>query len=292
MAEKIFGITIGKKKKNPVELPLENRNIKEEMAATKRFIPGQPSINIIPQYVLEGYNTKILVSNFTRGIIGFVAVFALLFGGKLFIDMQAAEDIKALEQEETVLQAEARNLAPYQSYVNAVDAKRQSLFTQFANDVNFYNIAQNINNAAATSNVEVRSMAFTLAAVGAEATCPTPDPFSSQPTIGCVSLEVFAPNNDQLIQFSNALERDSNGGLLYAYFPSSSTSEDGIGFTGTVSFTNVFNNVRYGDMAFPIREQALGTTTDDPGTEVTTEEAPATEDGLDEDAAATEENLG
>lgn len=277
MAEKIFGISFGKKDKTPsVGGPLDKRNVQEEIAATKRFVPGQPSINIIPLAVLEGYNTKTLISNFGKAIAAFIVLVALLFAGKLFIDMQAAAEIDALERQEISLQTEAKALSPFSAYINAVDAKRQSLYTQFANDVNFYQVADAVNTAAATSGVRINSMSFSLSAVGVASDCPTPDPFSNTPTIGCVNLDILAANNDALIQFTSALEANPNGGFVYAYFPSSSVNPEGIAFTGSVSFTNAFNNARYGIMEFPVRDRAAGVTTTEgaegaEGTETTTE---------------------
>lgn len=238
-------------KKSPVVPVIDNA---DHEAQARMFTPSTPSVNIIPQSVLNEYSVSALGTRLiTIGSIVALS-FASLFGWGLFQSSTNDSSLADVTNKTLSTQAETTALAGYQTYFNSVEKKRTDLLSVLSTDVRMGDIFRAISSAADQNGVTIVSLALTVASPGADATatasCPTPDPFGSAGGAGCVTFEGRAGSRAAIDSFVHSL----NGitGFKNAYVPSSSVSDQGSSVSGSVSFDSEFYSQRYDSLGIPL----------------------------------------
>lgn len=220
--------------------------------------PGLPRVNLLSQSDLDRITVRRLR---TRFVAGGVAL-AVLFGAGWFVQHQRVNDAKKLvtvEQAETDrLSGQAQELTAIRTFVAGVDAQKQTVAQAMAQEIYFSGVLSGIRGASPIGTT-LESITITLApdAVGAASTtastgtgadasvCPGPDPFQTEPVVGCVTLSGTAVSRAEV---GELVTRLGGMGLFVEPFISTTTTGDAqsVAFSGSVGLSDKVYSHRYG----------------------------------------------
>lgn len=267
MAE-VFGITIGKKP--TPEGPPTPPSLEEMVKETRAFRPGEVGVDLLPQYVQSRYESKALRNKFIIAGSALAIMFAGAWGVGSIVNNSNEGEIATYDSQTQEMNMQASQLAPYQSYTVNVDAKRETMYNRMSTDLNAGSAAGAFASAARSSGSDITQYSISITHAspegdpmgGGSSDCPSPDPFNTTESIGCITFSGTAPGSENVAQLVSAL--NGTEGFADAYIPSISTTQAGEGqaqettFSGSVAFDASLRSGRYDDLANPI------TTTADP----------------------------
>lgn len=224
----------------------------DHVAEARSFKPLAPSVNIIPPKVVEQH--KVDTVRKTSGFVGAVLATALvaIFAYGTYANSGVDEELSTIMQATTQTQAEAAKLSPYKAFYREVELKRESLHAALVGDTKVGEIFSAVTAAAAQNGVSLSSVNISLydpktGASTGSGSCPSPDPFVSVPTAGCVDFSGEAPSRQAIAAFVKAL--NNTPGFVNGYVPSSSQSGsesgDSASVTGSVGYTADFYSTRH-----------------------------------------------
>lgn len=259
----MFDINIWKKKDFTVSSGALSSD--EVIKVSKEFTPGVPGVNLLPESVNQGYKLVALRNKFIFAIgIIILSLTLLLIISKVFsFDRPSGLDsVKSQIESATKQRA---NLLDYQIFYKSVEDKRQTMSTLMAHDIDFGNLISLVEDAAASSGVSIGSINVVTndsksTAIGG---CPSPDPFGSTSTVGCISFSGVTSDRVGIGRFVSAL--NSIKGFTNAYVPSSTVGGQSGAVSsvsqvsGTVSFTDIYYTGKYTDLAVPLSDLFSGT---------------------------------
>lgn len=278
----------------------------------QQFVPKPAAVNIIPRGVLSGYKVKAVRTRFVAAAIFLVLILGGVYGANIFLRFGEDERLENLLAQAETVRNDAAKLTPYQIFYNDVERKRNEIGEQMATDVAHGEIFEAIHQIANQNGVNLTSVSLNVSGGGSKASCPSPDPWNSADTIGCISFEGRTGDRANIAAFVNAL--NGTEGFVNAYVPSSSvsTSKDASGsvssVSGTVSFASDFFTGRFSHLTLPLNTVLSGDTsgegeepstdgengtegveTDDNGAETTAPDTTGGETGDTQDATTSNE---
>jgi hypothetical protein len=265
-------------------------------AKTKQFQVRTPAVNIIPRSVLQEYRVAAVRNKLIAAVVVMVVALVALFAFGQSLQSKGNAELEALESQILDAESKTQSLAAYQTYYNAIDMKRQELGKQLVNDVNVGDAISLVNQSAIESNISLDTVSVSLSGAADQgvATCPSPDPFSTSASAGCISFSGSTSTRDDIGRFVESL--DAIPGFDNAYIPSSTIGETGDGgpttsaVTGTVSFNAELYSQKYNNLTLPLTSILSPVTDTEAPAEADTAETPAEsiEAPLEEDPAMIE----
>jgi hypothetical protein len=282
MAQKVFGITIGKDKK-----AVTPKTASERPTPVSSWKPTLPAVNAIPVSILNKYENKELIRKFAAigGVV--VIIFGALFGYSIFASINHQQELTEFESSSTELNQQIQALQPYEAYKSAVANKMTTLSTYLSTDVNVSGMLNSLYSAAAANGVTFESLDINIsdASPTGEAVnsgCVQVDPFNPSTSIGCITFSGSQPNSEALNNLFNALQGQE--GFVDAFLESATyeSSEGGTGntFNGSIAFTDAFYSNKYTNLTLDINTLINGGGLDqaiDPNAAPAAEPTPAAE---------------
>lgn len=269
MADKKSFLSGLKKNKNPGDTPSSDDNIDHSAS----FTPELPLINLIPAEVIQGYELKALQQKFIKGIglltVIILALWGVLFGLEKITEMRVA----SAQSEAAAYGQQVQALQPYADYRESVQNKRTTIGEKMSTEVDTGSIIEELRNIASSTGVSLSSSIQISVNTGetegnvsggnSGAGCQSADPFTSQPSIGCVTFSGEGERTDVADFIENLNSHDYFNNTFVPETTSGETSQ----FTGSVNYTGGFLTNSYADLLTPI-----------PGEEEIIGEAPVTEE--------------
>lgn len=264
MAQKIFGITIGKKDdfdvspstKKKFALPFfkkkesnEEENLEAEFDID--FTPTLPAVNVIPVSVVEGYRNKNTIRNFVRAGIGIAGVIALIFAYTNIGEFAHQANLTQLENEGQSLQKSMAELQPYANYEKEVEEKIKIISNIMVTDVDMQKIVDFVFNTASANSIRVTQMNIKLLSSG-EGDCISIDPFETTSVIGCVTIQGVQADAPALNSFFKTISETK--GYTSTFINNAQYNDDPTNnsFSGSFSFTADLYSNKYNSMLLPI----------------------------------------
>lgn len=259
----------------------------EVINMARAFIPGTPGVNILPASVTREYKVESMRARFMVSGVALLVGFAGLFGASAVFHFDKNPDLDNVLAQTEEINAQSQTLSKYQTFYTSVDRKRQDLGGLLTTDINHGDLLSTISNAAAQSGVSLTSLAVSAPAAsggaaptGTASTCPSPDPFGTVATVGCISFAGVAGDRESIGRFVDTL--NATPGLVNAYVPTTTVGEGEGGssrsqVSGTVSFTQELYTGKYNSLTLPLSsifnpEEAPAETTEGTTTEGTSGE--------------------
>lgn len=215
-----------------------------------------PVVNLLSPWVFEAMATRRLRLRF---LIAAGVLAALVGAGWAVQQMRVdrAEQALWVEQQQTSrLAGHTEELAAVRTYVAAVDRQKQLAQGAMKQEVYVSRLMSGLARAArGGADVDTIAITVTPAVEGAagaeaaadpagEATCPGPDPYSTRPVAGCVTLSGTASSRAAVGELVEKLGADP---LFVEPFISTTTTAEGAGlaFTGSVGVSTKAFSRRY-----------------------------------------------
>ena len=267
MAQKIFGITFGKKDELEglpkvktkstgtvvfgITLPfggktIESEELNESLAIN--FVPRLPAINVVPEAVTNKYEEKDLIKKFVKAGIGVGVVIALMFGFSTFGELGHQGNLTNLSAEGKKLQDEATALAPYQTYLTSTKTKVEALASIMTTDVDIQKIVETTFSNAAAQGITLTNMDVKILS-GGTGDCVATDPFKATSVIGCVKLSGNQPNADAVNGFFAGMAKTE--GFTDGFINNTSYGDKNT-FSGSFAFTAQLYSNKYNNLVLPI----------------------------------------
>lgn len=268
MAQKVFGITFGKKDELEglpkvktkttgtvvfgIKLPfggqpIESGEINESLAIN--FVPRLPAVNVVPENITNRYEEKDLIRKFIKAGIGVGVVIALMFGYSTFGDLAHQNNLSNLSAEGKKLQDQATALAPYQTYLNNTKTKVESLASIMTTDVDSQKIVQTTFDNAAAQGITITNLDIKILTAGATGDCVATDPFKATAIIGCVKLSGSQPDAASVNAFFSGMSKTA--GFTDGFINNTSYGEKNT-FSGSFAFTSELYSNKYNNLVLPI----------------------------------------
>lgn len=196
-----------------------------------------PSVNLLPEAVVERARARRVLKGFA---VGAVAV-ALASAGVWYAqsgDISAAQgDLASAQQANVSAQHDLEPLQAYAEFSAAVERQKQSIATTMAGELSFgraldaFAKAWPAGTSARTLNVDTTQ------------SCPGPDPFTQEPTLGCLTFGVSVKDTKSA---EYVMTRLAQSDLLVApYLTSENVTDQGVEVNGTVSLKPTLLTHRY-----------------------------------------------
>lgn len=269
---KLFGINFGKKPEvidseeivDVDDLPA-NEEYEEIPQDNFTYEPTIPTVNTIPDEVIQRYQVKGVINLFI-GIIGAIALlFVMLYVGATFILGAQDNQIKTLNQERDTLQQEMQILQPYEGYKGEVNNKLNTMYTATETDINYGTVYKDLLDSADRNDILLNNVVVSKfeKTDGTEfGACISPDPFNpTQGATGCITLQGGANDKDSLIAFLDSLQNGEtkNGFKLpsissFSYSENNDEGAKATSFQASIFFTNSFFSEKYKDLNTTVDE--------------------------------------
>lgn len=268
MAQKVFGITFGKKDELDgipkvktkttgtvvfgITLPfggkpIETEEINESLAIN--FVPRLPAVNVVPENITNHYAEKDLIRKFVKIGIGVGVVIALMFGFSTFGDLAHTNNLNNLTAEGKKLQDQATALAPYQTYLNNTKTKIEALASIMTTDVDAQKIVQTTFDNAGAQGITITNLDIKILTTGATGDCVATDPFKATAIIGCVKLSGSQPDAASVNSFFSGMAKTA--GFTDGFINNTSYGEKNT-FSGSFAFTSELYSNKYNNLVLPI----------------------------------------
>lgn len=250
------GSSLSFSKKKPI-------NHAEEVA---QFSPGLPTVNLMPDAVLEEYDANDLKSKFIKIGMGLLAAFAIIWVISFVLGGINQKKIDTISDETSNISQQLRALTPFATYRTEVQAKRTALATQMAQEIDPGKLNTAFSKIASDAGFTVSSVSVTVSGVSTSATgggaapaaggtCVNPDPFNSVSGIGCLTFSLTANEGASLANLYAALNK-ADSGFVNAYIPkavlSAGTGTGKNTIDGSASFSDSFYTKAYATYNNPI----------------------------------------
>lgn len=233
----------------------------EVINMARAFIPGKPGVNILPRSVTDEYKVESMRTRFIAGGAALLVAFGGLFGASAVFHFDQNPDLDNVLAQTEDINTQSQALGKYQTFYTSVDRKRQDLGALLTTDINHGDLLSTIQNAASQSGVSLTSLTVSAptsagaAPTGTASTCPSPDPFATVATVGCISFAGVAGDRESIGRFVDTL--NATPGLVNAYVPTTTVGEGEGGsarsqVSGTVSFTQELYTGKYNSLTLPL----------------------------------------
>lgn len=265
MAQKIFGITIGKKDdldsfssstdKKSFSLPFLKKKKEEEVIDVAdldlEFVPTLPAVNVIPLTTLEVYKNKDITKKFIRAGIITASVIVLILGYTNIGELAHQSNLTQLEAEGDKLRQDINTVTPYKTYKTEVETKIKTISTIMTTDIDVQKIVDFVFSTAAANSIVIDSLDIKILAKGG-GDCIVTNPFQTSSVLGCVSVSGTQPNAESVNAFFSTIA--STKGYTDDFINSTQYSEDPTSnnFSGSFSFTAELYSNKYNNMLLPI----------------------------------------
>ena len=267
MAQKVFGITFGKKDELDglpkvkakttgtvvfgITLPfggepIETEELNESLAIN--FVPRLPAINVVPEAITNKYEEKDLIKKFVKAGIGVGVVIALMFGFSTFGELGHQGNLTNLTSEGKKLQDQATALAPYQTYLNSTKTKVEALASIMTTDVDIQKIVETTFSNASAQGIALTNMDVKILS-GGTGDCVATDPFKSTSVIGCVKLSGNQPSAESVNAFFAGMGKTE--GFTDGFINNTSYGDKNT-FSGSFAFTAQLYSNKYNNLVLPI----------------------------------------
>lgn len=261
MATKVFGITIGKEKPpvNPADAPVPEVT----------FVPSLPSVNALPVKIKEQYRNRALINKFISGAVGLAVIIGALFGYSAFGEMQHSAAMTKYDDEAAALNSQIAALQPYENYKVQVGGKLTTLAEYLAKDVDAAKIVRVLFEYAATYNISFTEVSLSIVGDDGKNSCPSPDPFNTIETIGCVSFQGHMPDAAGLNGFIDSITNTSGFVNVFLRNATYGSSYSNNNFSGSFAFTSELYSNRFSNYVLPIEiliQNGLDAKTEEPTT--------------------------
>jgi hypothetical protein len=238
----------------------------------QEFQTGLPIVNLLSPSVFEALTARKVRLRFIAGSLA-LALFVGAGWGVQRLQLEEADKLRAVEQGETArLDARTRGLAPVSEFVSTVASQQALVRKTMANEAFLSLVLDGLRHATPTG-VRIDSVAVTIdpspgvGAAGATAvpksatagTCPSPDPFTTQATVGCVVFAGTATDRATVGQLVILLAKT---GVFIAPYVSTTTASastststaasDQVAFTASVALTKRIYSNRYAALGAPV----------------------------------------
>lgn len=228
----------------------------------EKFIPAPAEVNFVPKATLEAYKATDLRRLLTMTTGGVIALFILLWGGGFVLEQTNKMKIKEIDASTAKLNTDSQKYKPYESFVNAVEAKRTTMAGTMANELNLPLILNDFNQLAKSANFKVLSYDLSGGSAAAAPTadgvtasagnCINPNPFSTATGIACISFTLDGAGD--LDKMYLASEK-SDSTFLNFYVPNLTSSEEKKTFAGTIAIKDgKYSLDRAKDLRTPLTE--------------------------------------
>ncbi len=257
-----------------------------EQEVFERQLPG---VNLLPARVRE----SIAISKSRTVLLLLIVLLAAAVYGLWWMQASAIDDAEAALARSQTLNSElveqTAALAPAKQFYSEVTTLEQLVSTTLADQPQAREVLDRLDDAIATTGgkppVNVLSVSVTYTGIpeagGPLSTCPNPDPFNSEITIGCLNFSASAASRAQVSTLLRTMEADPM--FTGPYVTSTTTSGGAEGEETTVTFSGSAGISATG-LVTPLTEEQREAIVNPPA-----EEDPnATEDGgaADEEAPA------
>lgn len=263
MAQKIFGITIGKKddldltigEKKKFSIPFfGKKNVEEEIDIADLeidFVPTLPAVNVVPEAILEKYSNKDITRKFIRAGIIIVSVIVLIFAYTNIGELAHRANIDKLESQGDALRGKIAEVTPYKNYEAAVQEKIVTISGVMTSDVDVQKIVDFVFATAAANSITISNLDINIVSAGG-GDCIVTDPFQASSVIGCVTVSGVQPNADAVNSFFGTLA--TTAGYTDDFINNAQYSEDAANnsFSGSFSFTSELYSNKYNNMLLPL----------------------------------------
>ncbi|MDX6240506.1 MAG: hypothetical protein QOG10_5326 [Kribbellaceae bacterium] len=238
----------------------------------QEFQTGLPIVNLLPPSVFEALSARKVRLRFLAAGLA-LALFVGAGWGVQRLQIEEAGKLQTVEQGETArLDARTRELAPVSDFVSTVASQQALVRKTMANEAFVSLVLDGLRHATPTG-VRIDSVTVTIepspgvGAAGATAvpksatagTCPSPDPFTTQATVGCAVLAGTATDRAAVGQL---VIRLAKSGVFIAPYISTTTAttstststaaSERVAFTGSVSLTKRVYSNRYAAIGAPV----------------------------------------
>lgn len=231
----------------------EDKAREEELAV---FVASPPNLNLIPEQVLAYYG----ILQIRNKILAVVAIIALVFVGFYGYNKFNVNDVQSqideLGKQTATVQSQTQALMPFQQFYKGVNDARLELAEYTKNDTDTGAIMAAVDSAASAAGVKLSNVSVNVTGTDSETTqsttCPSPDPFGSYSSSGCIMFEGNAPDRQSVAVFAANLSQTP--GFQNAYIPNTSIGETGARVQGSVSFTAEFLTQRYSNLGVDLSQ--------------------------------------
>lgn len=225
-----------------------------------KFNPGQPIVNMMPDAVLEEYDANDLKNKFVKIGLVLIAVFAIVWVISFVLGGINQKKIDTITEEASALSQEVRSLTPFATYRTDVQAKRNALATQMAQEIDPGKINTAFGKIASDAGFTITSMSVSVSGASAGAasagggTCVNPDPFNSVSGVGCLTFSLTPNEGASLPTLYEGLNK-ADSGFVNAYIPKAvlTAGTDGKNtIDGSASFADSFYTKAYATYNNPL----------------------------------------
>ncbi|MBI1350195.1 MAG: hypothetical protein GC156_03665 [Actinomycetales bacterium] len=201
------------------------------------FQPTLPQVNLLPKSVME----SMAMARVRKWTIVAVLLVLVAAGGIWWLQGsaidQAQSDLTAAQAENTKLRAQVNALAPVNQMYEQITRLQGVVTTTLAAQPQASVVMDRLVQAGRQvdgSPIALTNMDITYTGIpqpgGPLSSCPNPDPFGSQITIGCLTFTANATSRDQVSQLLRILEQDPL--FIGPYVTSTTASEVQAGANG------------------------------------------------------------
>lgn len=223
-------------KVTPAKAPKASKPVQPKIAKITGYDfskSAKPSALLVPKSVRDAHGLVGTIRASLISVAGVAVVLALASVG-LGAGAAAAEaherDVVAVgATQQTKLDA----LQGVQDYYTGFEERRATVGSALQTDVDYARVVNAIYaTLPAGSGIKSISTAFGVV-------CPGGEPFAQEPAVGCVTVQVTAPDQASVGTFSGNLLAAPDGLLVAPYATSISTADASTTFQMTVNFSNV-----------------------------------------------------
>lgn len=210
------------------------------------FVPTLPAVNLLPAKVRDA----IAVRKVRRGLLAGALIVVLGAGALWYLQGERITNARAIltaaQAESAALQEQVNSLAAVKAFDAELDSQRELVRTTLAAQARTTEIVQRLTRAGQSAGggqdgIVFDSIGITYQGVPTAGavlnSCPNPDPFGEQITIGCLTFSATAATRQQVSRLLEILEDDPIfvGSFVTSTSLSPAVDTEGasVAFTGT-----------------------------------------------------------
>lgn len=186
----------------------------EEAIERAPFVPTLPQVNLLPQKVRDSMAIARIRRWAIAALVGVVVLTGALWWLQGSTIAQAEADLASATAENARLQADLTALAPVQEMYAQITSLQDLVATTLASQPQAAVVIDRLAQAGAEAggDIEFTSVDVTYTGIPAAGealnTCPNPDPFGTDITIGCLTFSANAANREEVSALLRALDAD------------------------------------------------------------------------------------
>lgn len=197
--------------------------------------PAKPTASFVPKYTrdLRG-NANVRRYTFW-GVVSTAIVLVTAAIMSTAFAIKASSDRDAAQSDLDSANAAVAVYGPIANYYDGLTSRQTALETELGSDIAYGRLLSSVTGAA-PQGVEIGDIE-----IANGAPCASPDPFTAEPLLGCLTVTGAAPAESSVLAYLTALKSldPSTDHLVQAYLKSlgSDGGEAGFGFSITINYT-------------------------------------------------------